>query len=427
MGICSRLIAVALIACGGQVSDSDGGMDAGGEPPPTVYNDINSASRWSTFDTTTVDGNARGFLGATFDGRYMYFAPDIYATSSTTTVAGVATRYDTHAAFTSAAAWSTFHTDALTGTPNRYFGAAFDGQHVYFVPRTGAAPCPVLRYDPQKDFTATTSWQTFDTSTLSKLSESFVGGTFDGRYVYLVPEGSIDIVRYDITLDFSAAASWSVFDLSSMSPPFPDFWGAAFDGRYVYLIPENNTLKGSVARYDTTASFTDPSSWSSFDPSTAIPLAKGFRGAAFDGRYLYLVPYMNPSAMNTDGLVVRYDTSATFTDVASWSSFDTTTLNPNAKGYYGAAFDGRHVYFVPTDGVVARFDTTGVFDSPDAWSTFDPTTLNPPTKGFATGAFDGRYVYFIPYGQGTGGLFARFDAKSPAWMPTLPDWNGSFF
>src|SRR5262245_51480414 len=45
-----------------------------------------------------------------------------------------------------------------------------------------------------------------------------------------------------------------------------------------------------VATYN---DLTDPSKWAAFDVSTVNPKAKGFIGAGFDGRYLYLVPYNN--------------------------------------------------------------------------------------------------------------------------------------
>jgi hypothetical protein len=37
--------------------------------------------------------------------------------------------------------------------------------------------------------------------------------------------------------------------------------------------------------------------------------------------------------------------------------------------------------------------------------------------------FDGRFAYFVPASNGT---VARFDAKTPASLPHLPAWSGSF-
>jgi hypothetical protein len=421
------LIATAFVACGGAISDPDAAVDASTEAdviPASLYHDMSDVGLWSTFDTTTLDGNARGFLGATFDGRYMYFAPNVHVA----TIGGLVTRYDTQAPFTSSSAWSTFSTSTLTGTANEFFGATFDGRYVYLVPNTGGTPCVALRYDTHADFGTKASWQAFDTTTLNNAASSFIGGTFDGRYVYFAPLNNIKVIiaRYDTTSDFSVSSSWSTFDMSSLGG---DFWGSVFDGRYLYLVPDNNSLKGSVVRYDTKAAFTDAAAWSTFDQSSVNPAAKGYRGAAFDGRYVYLVPWQNPlSTTGPDGLVVRYDTTGLFADGASWSTFDTAMVNSKARGYYGAAFDGRYVVFVPASfGVIARYDTSGSFETAAGWSTFDTKTVNAAATGFGTGAFDGRYLYFIPYRSGSGSLFARFDAKIPASMPALPAWNGSFF
>jgi hypothetical protein len=50
-----------------------------------------------------------------------------------------------------------------------------------------------------------------------------------------------------------------------------------------------------------------------------------------------------------------------------------------------------------------------------------------PAKGYAGALFDGRYLYFVPTGDGTvgSGLVARFDAKSPPSMPSF--YSGSFY
>lgn len=130
----------------------------------------------------------------------------------------------------------------------------------------------------------------------------------------------------------------------------------------------SGVVDGGTAYHEMTPSF-----FSSFSTATVNAKARGFAGAVFDGRYLYLVPSFNGSF---DGLVARYDTTASFSDGASWSTFDTTTVNANAKGYTGAAFDGRYVYLVPYEptSAVARYDTQASFTDGASWSTFDMTT-----------------------------------------------------
>jgi hypothetical protein len=154
--------------------------------------------------------------------------------------------------------------------------------------------------------------------------------------------------------------------------------------------------------------------WAIFDTSTLLSSAGDFQGAAFDGRYIYLVPV-------SSGIVTRYDTLGSFSQRGSWSTFDTTTLPLPGGRFSGAVYDGRYVTFVPSAisngaDVEARYDTTGDFTSPGSWSTFDTLSLpvpdgGAPAQGFHGGVFDGRYVYFVPYKSGAvyDGRVVRYD------------------
>ena len=426
---------------GGQADTGDASAAADGRPADdaaeagdamdSVYsNDITRASLWSTFDVSTaVDAGGNYFIGATFDGRYVYFVP--YNN-------GLVTRYDTQANFATGTSWSTFDMRTVNAGATDFEGAAFDGRYVYFVPSgiNGTHNGLVTRLDTQASFTADASWSIFDTTTVNAGAKGFVGAAFDGRYVYFVPSnnGAPDgiVTRYDTQATFAAGTSWSTFDTTTVNAGAGGFVGAVFDGRYVHFVPAYGSPSGIVTRFDTQASFTTSTSWSTFDATTVNPTgSRSFQGAAFDGRYVYFVPSTYKGFFS--GLVTRYDTQASFTTDTSWSTFDTTTVNVGAKGFIGGAFDGRYVYFVPNnnnigigiDGIVTRYDTQATFAAGTSWSTFDTSAGGPSTsgKGFEGAVFDGRYVYFVPTNNG---IVARFDAKMPPSMPTLPGWNGSF-
>jgi hypothetical protein len=101
------------------------------------------------------------------------------------------------------------------------------------------------------------------------------------------------------------------------------------------------------------------------DAGNTSPLTntKGYIGAAFDGRYVYFVPWNDGTSYH--GKVLRYDTQGNFSNSASWSAYDAGNTSPltNTKGYVGAVFDGRYVYFAPYGdggtyhGRVLRYDT----------------------------------------------------------------------
>jgi len=258
------------------------------------------------------------------------------------------------------------------------------------------------------DLTDLARWQTVDVTSINASAYGYNGSTFDGRYVYFVP-GIVNnglVVRCDSSVPFTAA-SCSTFDLKSINTNAKGYIGASFDGRYVYLVPNSNTAgasgdDGLAARYDTQSPFTQASSWSIFDLTSVDANAKGFMGATFDGRYIYYAPYSHSVA-------VRFDTHSPFDQVNSWRTFDLSSVNASASGFRGTVFDGRYVYFIPADKVVTRFDTQASFTQATAWETFDLTSVDANAWLFWGGAFDGRYVYFSP---GYNSVAARYDTQA---------------
>jgi hypothetical protein len=410
----------------------------------TVYSDIGDPSKWEVFDTSLATGTAESFAGGTFDGRYVYFAPSVGASWYS-----VVPRFDTTngAGFKSAAAWSTFDTQAVSASAQGFVGALYDGAgSLYLTPFAVSSGAPdgfVASYTTQAPFTSTGSWAAFDTSTVNPNSQGFSGEAFDGRYLYLVPSvkgvnsspnGFVARCDTQASAPCSTGGAWAFFDLTLLSPDAIGFLGAVFDGRYVDFIPSYDS---TAVRYDTTADFANLDSWSVFDTGNVAQQPPGFEGGAFDGRYVYYVPSVYETGMGDTFLsvVVRFDTTGNFTSAGSWSSFDLHDFNSSAKGFTGGAFDGRYVYFIPWaidatspddfvfDGVVVRYDTTASFASGGSWSSFDTSTLNGSPQGYYGAVFDGEYLYLIPSANS---LAVRFDAKTPRSMPALPQFQGSF-
>jgi hypothetical protein len=422
---------------------------------------------WAFFDTATIAARVAQFAGGTFDGRYVYLAPSTN---------GVVARVDTSApgGFTLSGSWSTFDTATLpndAGGPRAYSGAAFDGRYVYFVPHASVATYGgvVARFDSTADFANAASWSTFDMSSLGAdggaSPKGFAGATSDGRYLYFVPD--VDdggpngrVVRFDSTPVDSGAKDagllplpdaglgdaglltlpslspfangnlWSAFDVSTTNDAATGFVGAAFDGTSVYFVPYDNGgpvnggLSSILARYRTDGGFGAAGSWASLDMTTVNGEAVSFAGAAYDGRYVYFVPHSR-------GVAVRFDTrAAKFNAQSAWSAYDIGRVAVEAGAslaFYGAAFDGRFVYYVPSAagfGTVVRYDTLATFGADCAWSSVDLTQVNPDAAGYTGAVFDGEFLYLVPHANG---IVARFDAKSPAAMPALPAFHGSFY
>ena len=362
--------------------------------------------RFATYDAGATDGlETQGFFGAMCDGRYVYFSPQC----NTTGRHGTALRYDTHGGFDDPGSWSARDAGRTSGLDTTgYYGVVCAGRYVYYAPRhnsAGELHAAMLRYDAGNgDFRDPAAWEAFDLG----LARSSQGCAFDGRYIYYVPGydgnggGSGLVIRYDTAAPFDEADSYETWDAGNTGGVACSCYdGAVFDGRHVYFAPLSR--RGNMLRYDTRLPFADPGSWEACDirGATDPPIAMCV-GAVFDGRYVYYAPYGDNAA------VVRFDTGARFEAGAGWEARDVAgTSGLECRGFDGALFDGRYVYFIPfysgggESGFhceLLRYDTSMEFADGDAWSAADGSLLAPPNPGgFNGGAFDGRFLYFAPW------------------------------
>jgi hypothetical protein len=244
----------------------------------TGKGNFSNPDSYSFYDTTAQNANSKAFSGAAFDGRYVYFVPDPSSK-------GQVTRYDTTGSYEDQSSWSFYDTEAQNPNSKGFSGAVFDGRYVYFVPR-------LFFTNDNKDH-------------------------FHGQ-----------VTRYDTTGSFADQNSWSFYDTELQNSNSVGFMGGVFDGRYIYLVPYRNSIglsNGQVTRYDTSGLFTDPNSWSFYDTAILDASSLDFVGAVFDGRYVYFVPNLN-------GQVTRYDTTGSFTHQSSWSFYNTAVQNSKSKG-----------------------------------------------------------------------------------------------
>ena len=403
---------------------------------------FSNLASWSTYDPGDhgVGKDPDGFSGGAFDGRYVYFAP--YFNGST--YSGEVLRYDTQVDFGTPEAWKTYDlpTNGVGQDTRGFSGAVFDGRYVYFVPGRGQLG-EVVRYDSQGDFAARTSWTAYSVQKAGVVSQpiGYVRAVFDGRYVYFVPhilqDGSMrstgQILRLDTTQDFIERHAWSVFDPGDhgIGADADGFAGAVFDGRYLYFVPLDAVgggagYNGEVIRYDTQADFLQPSAWASYDSAAhgTVLDRHGYFEGTYDGRYVYFGPYMRQGVVPFTQ-VLRYDTQVGFHEPAAWSTFDPDAqgVGREAGSYRGVTFDCRNVYFVPflTDysssprkfhSETLRYDTNREFQNIDAWRAYNPVTAGgwSAPQGYDGAVFDGRYIYFIPTHDNVNhGTFLRYD------------------
>ena len=442
----SAPIAVAIaMACGGsdnvdvggESGGDGGGSDSGstrdgrvgnpgdGSTTPVTWSDITDGKNWSFYDLgllyPSLDGAPSplpsGFLGAIFDGHYVYYVPTGNKTGgpSGTSQAYDVVRFDTTAPFTVGSSYEKMSIAAL-GANAAFVGGTIGDGKIYFAPYQAI---PFIHYDTSLPFA--------DGGGLggsgSSAGASF-GAIFANHAVYYAPLTATTAQRID-ALD-GGIGTFSLFALDASAPAYQ---GVAFDGKYAYYAPAAGgsptpTNLGEILRVDTTADFGNAASWSSFDTQQVDPATGDFAGTAFDGRYVYFVPTTTGAGMPVSSRFVRFDTTGTFNDPGAWKVF-VPTNDASSTGYHTAGFDGRYIYFLPfvTTGtsLLLRYDTTMTFGDSASWTYFPMDTFRPDATGFEGMAFDGTYMYFVPrYGH----VAARFNARSPAGLP--PGYSGSF-
>ena len=365
---------------------------------------------FDAFDAEEIATSAgSGFFGAVFDGRHVYFCPMQYGRQD---YHGKVLRFDTHADFKQNSSYEIYDASNTGGLDTRgYYGGAFDGRYVYFVPRKTEKQrhSRVLRFDSRGDFHSPANWDAYDAG----LTNCRQGAAFDGRYLYFAPgyedENPVDekipsnkVLRLDTRGDFHEASSWKVHDASGLSAkPYGCYDGAVFDGRHVYFVP---LMHQTVLRYDTAGAFEDPHSWKIFDAST---LNIGMNvGALFDGGAIYFIPYGHGNA-------VRLECRKEFSSPESWSQIDLADCFPEKHmGFDGGFYDGRYIYFVPFvaqggEGPVfhtnfLRHECAKPFRDRASWSLTDIAKTNGLiTCGYNAGVFDGRFFYCAPWRDGT--------------------------
>ena len=176
------------------------------------------------------------------------------------------------------------------------------------------------------------------------------------------------------------------------------FRGAVFDGQYIYFVPYNNgDYDGVVLRYDTTQPFSSPDSWLTYDlGSMASGAAKGYWGAVIVENFIYFSPYHNTSAYH--GQILRYDRNQSFQSAGAWTVFDAATVSANCKGLGAPCSDGRFVYFPnATYNLVLRYDTTLPFTDTDSYATYDSTLLSEDADDQHNACcVQGQYITFAP-------------------------------
>lgn len=318
-----------------------------------------ASTSYSFLDLNLVTPFSGGFAGAVFDGRYLYMVP--YNGNGPTFGSGIC-RYDTTSFFTATASYSSFDLANVRTGIGGFWGGTFDGRYVYFAPNKTFVSLGLggyfTRFDTSQNFSNSLSYAFFNFLPVNSNAVSCFSASLDGRYIYLPNAASGIITRYDTKLPFSSSISYEFFNTG-----VPRLGSSCFDGRYLY-IPGPFGF-GIVTRYDVTRPFSNSLSYSFLNVASLQSLSSGIEFAFFDGRYVYFTTYSN-SALPS-GLMTRiqaYSTvplqalncyaapnGLTLLGGGGISLSNVTTQSTATSGAAGAATQVQGYYVININGV----------------------------------------------------------------------------
>ena len=207
--------------------------------------------------------------------------------------------------------------------------------------------------------------------------------------------------------DANLTESESLLLYDELFPFISGYRGATFDGQFVYFAPYYNNYgrHGIVLQYDTTQPFDNPTSW-----DVMLVPGSGFQGVLYTNDFVILVPYF-VGENKPGGKIIVYDTSKKFQDVTSWGA-----IPQHYDIYEDGVAVGNHLYFSPhldfkneMNTFPLHIDTT----NPQKWI-FERMDLEIHAS-FIGAAFDGQKIYYAPWSNSDydGTDIMIYDTKKP--------------
>lgn len=269
----------------------------------TEYN--NFATFWRVRETTIYSMTYASQVTSGPDTLVTYNIGTFSSTDPGKHYSTLIMRYDTFSDFNSASSYS-FYSDFRSiwngsyqdqyGITNMIYQAkpTFDGRYVNTSFENGEFWC--IRIDTQ-NFLSASGWTRNNLALLSPQPFLAQGDSIlfsDGSWTYVRYQayGNGYIYRFSATADLSLSTSWQSFQVSTLpiytifqSVGFgyqPEFLPFAYDGRYVYWSMGGGIINFAVIYYDTTKPFNLASSWQWISKHTAIILQPDeWRGANY--------------------------------------------------------------------------------------------------------------------------------------------------
>ena len=193
------------------------------------------------------NANAKGYTSICFDGQNIYCCPYYNGSSAH----GLLIKYDTSLSFLSSNV-EIKNLESINANLKGFYGLSITEDHMYIIPYNDGSPHgKLVRCNLNKSFSDDNSYEYIDLTSVDSGLKGYKGSIYDGRYLYLIPfnNGSRHgkIARID-TYNFNTS-NVEFLDLANVNANFEGFWGASFDGKYMYLVPNNNgSYHGNLVR-----------------------------------------------------------------------------------------------------------------------------------------------------------------------------------
>lgn len=264
----------------------------------------------------------------------------------------------------------------LGGAYDKFVGGVYDGTYIWLVPRDADA---VVRLDPSDD--STTRFNDWPAG-FTKGPAAFSGGIFDGTYIWMTPHDADRVIRLDPS--DGSMVGYNTWPAGFTKGPAA-FWGAIFDGTSMWMAPFN---ADRVVKIDTTTGvMTGYNAW----PANYTLPTRAFAGGTFDGTSVWLAAYDSDRIISIDtatGAMTGYGTAH---DATQWPA-GYTKMPGN---FNGAIYDGEDVWFVPFESAdLIKVDgATGAISS---YLNYPPSIYAPKLDKWAGAGFDGEKIYLVP-------------------------------
>ncbi len=294
-----------------------------------------TVGRFSFLDGTNMgntNSKSKPFYGGVFDGINIWMIPyesDSVIQFDTTTGSMTGYPIPNNPSMGNSATVST-----------KFYGGTFDGQNVWMTPHDATA---LVKFDTTSlSFTGYPLSAVTNRGTITSENYKFSSAQFDGTDVWLIPDHVNRVVRVNVSTGamtgYDLTAGTDIGDISTLiSNKKGLFRVSTYDGRYIWMVPQAGN---SLIRLDPTDASMKGFLLSADDMGNTLSQVSKFTGAAYDGRFLWMVP-------RDANRIWKFDTyTETFkTQQLVGTNLD-NSISTNAR-FYGSVFDGTNIWCSP--------------------------------------------------------------------------------